>query len=157
MVTTDLGPLKISYPDNWQLVAPSQRGADIRIAPQAGVSGDSIGYGVLLNGVRPQNGEDFDQLTNELVQELVKDGGDLRTTGGPQTINVAGSEGRSVIMESTSPFPDAKGQPQKERDWLVTVPRGDGSMLYFVFVAPLSQFEQFQPTFNNMLNSIRLK
>ncbi len=157
MVTTDLGPLKISYPDNWKLVAPSQRGADIRIAPQAGVSGDSIGYGVLLNGVRPQNGEDFDQLTNELVQELVKAGGDLRTTGGPQTINVAGSEGRSVIMESTSPFPNAKGQPQKERDWLVTVPRGDGSMLYFVFVAPLSQFEQFQPTFNNMLNSIRLK
>ena len=30
MVTTDLGPLKISYPDNWQLVAPSQRGADVR-------------------------------------------------------------------------------------------------------------------------------
>jgi Zn-dependent protease with chaperone function len=157
MVATDLGPLKISYPDNWQLVAPSQRGADIRIAPPAGVSGDSIGYGVLLNGVKPQHGEEFDQLTNELVQELVKDGGDLRTTGGPQTIDVAGSQGRSIIMESTSPFPDAKGQPQKERDWLVTVPRGDGSMLYFVFVAPRSQFDQFQPTFNNMLNSIKLK
>jgi Zn-dependent protease with chaperone function len=157
MATTDLGPLKISYPDNWQLVAPSQRGADVRIAPQAGVSGDSIGYGVLLNGVKPQNGEDFDQLTNELIQELVKDGGDLRTTGGPQMINVAGSEGRSAIMESTSPFPAGNGQPQKERDWLVTVPRGDGSMLYFVFVAPLSQFDQFQPTFNNMLNSVTLK
>ncbi len=157
LVTTDLGPLKISYPDNWQLVAPSQRGADVRIAPQAGVSGNSIGYGVLLNGVRPQGGEDFDQLTHELVQALVKDGGDLHTTGSAQSIDVAGSEGRSIMMESTSPFPDAKAQPQRERDWLVTVPRGDGSMLYFVFVAPLSQFQQFQPTYYSMLNSIRLK
>ncbi len=157
LVTTDLGPLKIAYPDNWQLVAPSQRGADVRIAPQAGVSGNSIGYGVLLNGVRPQGGEDFDQLTNELVQALVKDGGDLHVTDSARAIDVAGSEGRSIMMESTSPFPDAKGQPQKERDWLVTVPRGDGSMLYFVFVAPLSQFQQFQPAYYNMLNSIKLK
>jgi Zn-dependent protease with chaperone function len=157
LVTSDLGPLKIDHPNNWQLVAPSQRGADVRIAPQAGVSGNSIGYGVLLNGVRPQGGEDFDQLTNELVQALVKDGGDLRVTGSAQSIDVAGSEGRSIMMESTSPFPDAKGQPQKERDWLVTVPRGDGSMLYFVFVAPASQFQQFQPAYYNMLNSIKLK
>lgn len=157
LATTDLGPLKIAYPSNWQLVARSQRGADVRIAPQAGVSGNSIGYGVLLNGVRPQGGEDLDQLTNELVQALVKDGGDLHVTDSARTIDVAGSEGRSVMMESTSPFPDAKGQPQKERDWLVTVPRGDGSMLYFVFVAPLSQFNQFQPTYYNMLNSIQLK
>jgi Zn-dependent protease with chaperone function len=157
LVTTDLGPLKIAYPDNWQLVAPSQRGADVRIAPQAGVSGNAIGYGVLLNGVRPQGGEDFDQLTNELVQALVKDGGDLHVTTSAQSIDVAGSEGRSIMMESTSPFPDAKGQLQKERDWLVTVPRGDGSMLYFVFVAPVSQFQQFQPTYYSMLNSIKLK
>lgn len=157
LMTTDLGPLKIAYPDNWQLVAPSQRGADVRIAPQAGVSGNSIGYGVLLNGVKPQGGEDFDQLTNELVQALVKDGGDLHTTGNPQSIEVAGSEGRSIMMESTSPFPDVNGKPQKERDWLVTVPRGDGSMLYFVFVAPLSQFQQFQPAYYNILGSIRLK
>ena len=130
----------------------------MRIAPQAGASGNSIGYGVLLNGVRPQGGEDFDQLTNELVQALVKDGGDLHTTGSAQSVDIRRLGGPlDHPMESTSPFPDAKGQPQKERDWLVTVPRGDGSMLYFVFVAPASQFQQFQSTYYNMLNSIKLK
>jgi hypothetical protein len=40
--------------------------------------------------------------------------------------SVAGAQGRSVGMQATSPFPDAKGRPQKERDWLVTVPRPQG-------------------------------
>jgi len=30
-------------------------------------------------------------------------------------------------------------------------------MLYFVCVAPVSKFQQFQPTYYNMLNSIKLK
>lgn len=157
MVTTDLGPLKIASPDNWQTVAPSQRGGDVRIAPQAGVIGDAIGYGVLLNGVKPNKAQaSLDELTNELVQAMVKGGGDLHAVGNPQTIYVAGVQGRSVNMESTSPFPDAKGQPQKERDWLVTVPRSDGSVLYFVFVAPQSEFNRFSSTYDSMLKSIQL-
>jgi hypothetical protein len=158
LVTNNLGSLKIASPDNWQVMAPSQKGDNVRIAPQAGVAGDAIGYGVVLNGVRPQNGDlDLDQLTSALVQDMVKAGGGLKTVGSTQTINVAGSEGRSVTMESTSPFPDAHGKPQKERDWLVTLPRGDGSMIYFVFVAPQSQFDQFRPTYDAMLNSVKLQ
>jgi Zn-dependent protease with chaperone function len=157
MASTDLGPLKISYPDNWQVTRPSQGQQGAQIAPAAGVSGDAIGYGVVLNGVKPQNGQDFDQLTSDLVTALERGDANLHTVGNAENIDVAGSQGRSVTLETSSPFPDAKGQPQKERDWLVTVPRGDGSMLYFVFVAPVSQFGQFQPTYNSMLSSIKLK
>ena len=157
MTSTDLGPMKISYPDNWQLMRPSQQGQSVQIAPQAGVTGNSIGYGVVINGAKPQNGEDFDQLNSELVDAIKRGDSNLHTIGNVQNINVAGSEGRSVMMETISPFPDAKGQQQKERDWLVTVPRGDGAMLYFVFVAPLSQFSQFQPTYESMLRSVQLK
>lgn len=159
LVTTDLGPLKIASPDNWQIMAPAQRGEDVRIAPQAGVMGDSIGYGVLLNGVKPNKAANLDEVTNELVQEMEKGQGDLHTNGNPQPqpIRVGGVQGRSLYMESTSPFPDANGQPQKERDWLVTVPRGDGSILYFIFVAPLSEFSRFAATYDSMLRSIQLE
>jgi hypothetical protein len=61
------------------------------------------------------------------------------------------------MMETTSPFPAANGQAQKERDWLVTVPRGDGSVLYLVFVAPTSEFDRFKPTFDSMIGSIKMK
>ena len=156
-VTEDLGPLKIARPENWQVIAPAQKGDDVRIAPPAGVSGNSIGYGVLLNGVKPRNGTNIDQLTSELVNEMQSGGNDLQPQGQAQPISVSGVQGRSLNMLSTSPFPNADGQVQKEHDWLVTLPRRDGSVLYIVFIAPEAQFGQFKPAYDNMLRSIQLQ
>jgi len=125
------------------------------IAPRAGLTGNEIGYGVAINGVKPRNGPvGIDQMTSEIVNNF-QSGNDMRTTASAQPITVNGVQGRSVMMESTSPFPDGQGQSQAERDWLVTVPRSDGSVLYMVFVAPQSQFEQFRPAFDSMLKSVR--
>jgi hypothetical protein len=159
MRNEDLGPLSIAHPENWQVMAPQQQGQDVRIAPSAGVSGNAIGYGVVLNSVRPKDGQsmDIDQLTDELVKAMQQGGGDLQPIGDEELIKVAGVRGRSLKMESTSPFPTANGQPQKERDWLVTVPRPDGSVVYFVFVAPLSEFSRFRPAFDAMLQSVRFQ
>ncbi len=156
LVTTNLGPLSIARPDNWQVLSSGRNGGDIMIAPRAGVSGNAVGYGVAINGVSPQNGRTgIDLVTADLVRNFEQQA-NMETLGSAQPITVAGVQGRSVTMQSTSPFPDDKGQPQKERDWLVTVPRGDGSALYFVFVAPQSQFDRFRPAFESMLRSVRM-
>jgi Zn-dependent protease with chaperone function len=159
MRNENLGPLSIAHPENWQVMAPQQQGQDVRIAPAAGVSGNSVGYGVVLNSVRPKNGQsmDIDQLTDELVKAMQQGGGDLQPIGDEELIRVAGVRGRSLKMKSTSPFADANGRPQEERDWLVTVPRQDGSFVYFVFVAPLSQWERFKPSFEAMLRSVQFQ
>lgn len=159
VVTSDLGPLKIAHPDNWQVMAPSQKGQGVVIAPPAGISSDAVGYGVVINGVRPQPGHalSLDQFTAELVRAMQSTGGDLSPLGDPQPITVGGVQGRSVAMQSISPFPDAHGQPQKERDWLVTVPQSDGSLIYFVFVAPQSEFEHFRPSYEQMLRSLQIR
>ena len=73
-----------------------------------------------------------------------------------RSIKVAGVRGRSVNLQSTSPFPDSNGQSQKERDRLVTIPRPDGSVIFLVFVAPESEFERLSPTFERMLKSVQL-
>jgi len=158
MVTSDLGPLKIARPDNWQ-VMPAQNGQGVRIAPPAGISGNAVGYGVVINAVKPQSGQamSLDQLTAELVRAMQSGGGDLSPTGNAQAITVAGVQGRSVAMQSTSPFLAANGRQQIERDWLVTVPQADGSLLFFVFVAPQSEFERFRPSFENMLRSLQFR
>ena len=159
LVTSDLGALRIARPDNWQLMAPPQQGQGIRIAPPAGLSGNALGYGVVINGVKAQNGQpmSLDQRTAALVRALQSGGGDLSPVASAQPITVAGLQGRSVTMESTSPFPDAKGRPQKERAWLVAVPHPGGALLYFVFVAPQSEFERFRPTYENMLSSVEFR
>ena len=155
LITADLGAMKIAHPDNWQVFPPKRQGDSLTIAPQAGLVESGVGYGVVINGVSPPRGQRMtvDDVTEELVRTMQSNGGGLRPIGNPQPISVAGAQGRSVAMQSISPFPDANGQQQKERDWLVTVPRPDGTVIYFVFVAPQADFEHFRPTFETMLKS----
>ena len=156
MWTTDVGPVNISIPSNWEIRTPAEDWQDTQIAPQAGVSGNALGYGVALNQVRPQSHR-LDEVTSEIVRLLQRSGGDLKAVSNPTPITVAGIEGRSVDMQSTSPFLDDSGKPQTERDWLVTVPRPNGWFIYFVFVAPQSQFDRFRPAFEAMLHSVRFR
>jgi beta-barrel assembly-enhancing protease len=156
MWTTDVGPVRMSCPSNWDIRTPAQDWQDIQIAPAAGVSDKGIGYGMVLNQVRAQS-RNIDDVTSQIVRLLQRSGSGLKPIGKAQPITVAGIQGRTIDMESASPFPDDNGQPQKERDWLVTVPRPDGSVVYFVFVAPQAQFDRFRPTFDAMLRSIKFR
>jgi len=155
LVTSNLGPVTIARPDNWQVISPGQNGGDLMIAPRAGLTRNAVGYGVAINAVAAQgHGLSLDQITEDLVRSF-QGQANMQALGSPQPITVGGVQGRSVTMQSTSPFPDDQGRPQKERDWLVTVPRSDGSAIYIVFVAPQSQFDRFRPTFQQMLQSMR--
>ena len=155
MVASDLGPMKIDRPENWEIMMPKQQGQSVTIAPKAGVAGNGVGYGVVFNGVSLPNGEraSIDDMTRRLVQEMEQNDA-LQQAGEPQPITVAGIQGRSVTLHSVSPFSN-NGKAEKERDWLVTVPQQDGSVIFMVFVAPQSHFNRFQPTFEAMLKSVR--
>jgi beta-barrel assembly-enhancing protease len=156
LVTADLGPMRMVRPENWDVIAAQQQGQSLTIAPRAGIVSNGIGYGVVINGVSSKGKKaTIDQMTAEIVRSLQSGGGDLQTVGKATPIKVAGVRGRSVTMQSTSPFPDAKGQSQKERDRLVTIPRPDGSVIFLVFVAPESEFERLSPTFERMLKSVQ--
>jgi len=159
MVKSNVGIVTISRPENWQVTKPNPQGMSEQIAPPAGVTGNSIGYGVIIDAAKPPSGQSMsiDQATQALVSAMQSGGNDLQPVGDAQPIKVAGVEGRSLELQSTSPFPDDNGQTQKERDWLVTVPRPDGTVAYFVFVSPESQFNRFKPTFDRMLKSVKFQ
>ena len=158
MVNADLGPLKILRPENWPVTLPAEQGRFVTIAPAAGVSNDGgVGYGVLLNGA-PARGQrlSIDEMTSQLIQQI-KQSNELQQLGKSQAITVGGFEARSTLLRSSSPFPDQNGDAQQERDWLVTVQLGDGSLIYMIFVAPESNFTRFQPTFESMVKSVQFK
>ena len=155
-VLADLGPLKMVRPENWEVITPQQKGQSLTIAPRAGVVSNGVGYGVVINGVSTKDQQmTIDQATDEIVRSLQSGSSDLQTMGKTADVTVAGVRGRTVNMQSTSPFPDAKGQLQKERDRLVTIPRQDGSVIFMVFVAPESDYERLSPTFERMLQSVQ--
>jgi hypothetical protein len=137
---------------------PEQQGQFATIAPPAGVTSSGVGYGVLLNGVAPPNGQrmSIDEITSRLVQHLQQANG-LQPMGNAKPITVAGIEGRAVMLQSHSPFANANGQPQNEGDLLITVPQRDGSVILIVFVAPQSDFARFQPTYEAMLGSVQFR
>lgn len=155
-VLTDIGLARIVRPQNWQVIAPQQQGQSVTIAPSAGTVGNGIGYGVVIDAVTPtSNSANIDQITSQIASNLESGQNGLKAAGKISAISVKGVRGRSLYMESTSPFTDVNGHAQKEKDHLVTVPRSDGSVVYFVFVAPEHDFNQLAPTFDRMLNSVQ--
>jgi len=157
MVSANLGPIKISHPENWPVTLPEQRGQFVTVAPAEGVASTGVGYGVLLNGAgAPPQRMNIDDMTGALIQEI-QQSNDLEPLGKPEAITVGGKEGRSTFLRSPSPFPDANGQTQPERDWLVTVQQSDGSMIYMIFIAPQADFGTLQPTYDAMLKSIQFR
>lgn len=144
----------IAYPDNWQVYGDPN--SAITIAPAAGIAQNNVAYGVLVNAFEPQNTTSLNTATQQLIASIEQSNPDLRVVGRPQVINVNGQQGRSVDMMGSSPV-QQNGRPEQERDWLVTVPRADGTMLYMVFVAPSDDFNHLRPTFQQMLRSFRIK
>jgi Zn-dependent protease with chaperone function len=157
MKSFDLGPVKILRPENWQVSLPQKQGEFLTIAPQAGTSGDAVGYGMVLKSVMSSQGErtNLDETTSRLVLDLQRQG--LELLSNAQPITVAGIEGRSVMLQSPSPFPTAKGEHQKERDWLVTALLRDGSAVIMIFVAPEPDFVLFQPIYESILATVQIK
>ena len=82
---------------------------------------------------------------------------DLKQIGHAETIRVNGASGKSVDLVGASPIKDAQGKPVEERDWVVTLLRGDGTILYLIFICPDKDFGSIRPTFETMLRSVQLK
>lgn len=143
--------LSISYPDNWQ----AQSGqSGITIAPPAGAAEGAIAYGAVISAAQDQNAGNLDQATRDLVQNL-QQANQVQPAGSISRISVNGMDGRSVELQGESPV-QHNGKPVPERDWLVTLPGSQGGIVYVIFVAPESDFDRLRPTFEKMLNSLRL-
>jgi Zn-dependent protease with chaperone function len=145
----------IAYPDNWQPMSDQNSGG-VTIAPPAGVGQGAIAYGVVINGAQDPNGGSLDQSTQQLIQGLQQSNPGLSASGSAQNIKVNGIEGRSINLRGTSPV-QQDGRSVSERDWLVTLQRPQGGLLYLVFVAPEDSFRQLRSTYKRMLNSLQIR
>ena len=150
----------IGYPAEWQVYGDAQ--SAVTIAPQNGVQRDAnsqgaVAIGAIIDRFEPEQGGNLDQATHDLVASLRQSNSDLRQIGNDEAIRVNGMSGRSVDLIGSSPIRDNNGRPQRERDWLITVQRQDGTLLYLVFIAPENQFDQLRPTYEQMLRTLKMR
>jgi hypothetical protein len=152
----DSSGFSLQYPDNWEAAEKAGNGATIAppngLAPTAG--GDqSVVYGVIVNGYRPQQYADLATTTNQLIAAIQQGNAGMKAVTGVADIHVNQRAGKSV--EFLNPGASAGGVA--ERDWLVTIERGDGSISYLVFVAPQKDFEALRPAYEQMLRTFWVK
>jgi Zn-dependent protease with chaperone function len=156
--TFDHSAYSVAYPSNWQVFGDAN--SEVTIAPKNGIAGDAIAYGAIISGFQPENrggGNALDDATHQLLDQLRQSNPDLRTTGSEENITVNGRPGKSVMLMGPSPLKDQNNRAEKERDWLVATLRQDGSVHYFVFIAPDQDFASLQPTFQKMLRSLKTR
>jgi peptidase M48-like protein len=147
---------RISYPENWQVYG--DKTSAVTISPQGGIEQNAIAYGAMISVYQPENAKaGLDQNTHELIASLKQSNPELRLIGRDEDIRVNGVAGKSADLIGGSPVKNAQGSAAQERDWLVTLQRQDGSLLYVVFIAPDPDFARIRATFEQMLRSLRLK
>jgi hypothetical protein len=147
-----------SYPDNWEVFGDVN--SAVTIAPRAGISANAVAYGVIINGFQPEAGRgtgSLDDNTHQLIDSLHQGNPNLKVIGQDETIRVNRVPGKSVELTGPSPLQDLSGNAVREHDWLVTVQRSDGSILYMMFIAPEREFHSLLPTFENMVGSFQLR
>ena len=98
----------------------------------------------------------LDAATQDLLATLQQGNPQMQQSGSPQSISVNGAPAISLQLTSPSPIQGSSGAVA-ERDWLVTVQRPQGGILFLIFIAPDQQFQQFGPAYEQMLRTLRLK
>ena len=109
-----------------------------------------VGYGLEVDYYSPQSGAvELSRDTQELIRRLKQNNPDLRIGREARRIEVAGQPALLSTLNSQSPY-----RGEQEKDVLATVARPEG-LFYVVFIAPQSLFDEIQPSFEDVLRSVR--
>jgi hypothetical protein len=112
-------------------------------------------YGVIVDIFQPtqppagQGGVSVNAATDQLLSGLQQSNPNLKFAGRQDSMELDGETAVSMKLVSVSPL---GGQ---ENDWLIAVLRPQG-LLYFICVAPANSYEDYDPTYQKIIGSVRL-
>lgn len=147
--------LRLRYPDNWRAYG---QGSAVTFAPDGGLADDGRGstalaYGMIVS-VLELHGDQareptLEEATDQLIDELRHSNARMRVVRRHERVRLDGQRALSTLLGNDSPLGG------REYDWLVTV-LGSAGLVYFVCVAPESDFDEYEQTFQAMLDTMRL-
>lgn len=141
--------VQFQYPANWKSVQDQQSGETTLVAP-AGVVNGSISYGAIVNFAQTQGRPNLEQATQQLIQQFQQRDQNIKVAGQPQQINAGGSRALATRLQGPSAFTN-----NTEELTLITVDHSRG-LFYMLLIAPSSERQAAQQSFNQMVNSLRL-
>ena len=148
------GPeFSIEVPGNWSIYEDR---VSALIGPGDGIIHSSSGaatgvtHGLLTNVYRAPLGVNGAAAVDALIGALGRDNPGFAPSP-REPITVSGAAGQSIDCDNPS-----ANRGHGEHDWIVVFPQADGSLRYFVFVAPTPEFESLRPGFRRILQSLRI-
>jgi len=146
-----LGVVRLSVPDNWREMSEQE---SVWYAPSGGY-GSTNGQAVFTHGINvgvaQTNSRNLQQATNDFLNTLQQGSGNLRARSGYQRTYVGNRNGLLISLSNTN---EATGQPEVVN--VVTTQLRNGELLYLISVAPESDYNNYQNTFQNILRSVQL-
>jgi len=142
---------RLRYPEGWQVLPTTSNGA--MIAAPGGVSltrdGNDLRTGIMFDLFSVPEKQTLEQATNRLLVFLRQRNQNLRPIAGAQSQILIGAEPalRTVMISNSRP---------NQIVWVITRQYYE-SLFYLVCVAPEEDFAQFQPVFDQILQSVELR
>lgn len=143
----------IGIPGKWNSYG---NGTSEMIGPPGGITRSAEGgagtviYGMLTDTYQPRAGVHGAVALDSLISEIAADNPGF-TPGRQTQLKINGAAARGIECDNPSAN-DGKG----EHDWVVSFEQPDGTLRYFVFVAPTADFGKLRPVFERMLRSVKV-
>jgi hypothetical protein len=147
------GSFALQYPDNWDALVADE--SNMIFAPK-GAYGEMNGslmvtHGIFIGAVQPL-ARDLPAATEAFVRNQLGANPDFRVQEQPRAIDLGG--GRAAYATIVAGPSAVTGVT--EIDVIYTTATSDGRLFYLITMAPEDEFEAYQPTFKQIIASIRL-
>jgi beta-barrel assembly-enhancing protease len=147
------GSFSVQYPENWDALTADD--ASMIFAPKGayGQVDQSIvvTHGIFIGAVAPASTE-LEKANAAFVRQQVEMNPDFRVVRQPQQFNFGGRAGLATIVAGPSTVTGVL-----EVDVIYTTATSDGRLFYLITMAPEDELPNYQQTFQQIMNSLRLK
>jgi hypothetical protein len=152
MLTFSGQDLQFKYPENWRQYG---QGSAMTFAPDGGIVNNALAYGMMVSAFEPHYDREgqisLEEATDQLLNDMRRSNPNMRITRSHERIRVNGQSALSSEVSNESP---AGG---REIDWVVTALRPDGTLYYFVGVAPSNEFSRYNNAFQDVVESVKFR
>lgn len=147
------GSFALRYPQNWDVLTTDQ--VNLIFAPKGayGQREESVfvTHGLFIGAVAPQS-ENLEEANAKFVQGQIAINPDYRVARAPQAITISGRRGYATMVAGPSTVTGVM-----EVDVIYTTAASDGQLFYIITMAPEDEWQAYQPAFEEILKSLRLK
>jgi hypothetical protein len=147
------GSFALRYPQNWDVLTADQ--VNLIFAPK-GAYGQReqtifVTHGLFIGAVAPGS-SNLEEANAKFVQDQIAVNPDFRVVRAPQFITFSGRRGYATMVSGPSTVTGVV-----EVDAIYTTAAADGQLFYVITMAPEDEWPAYQPAFDEIINSLRLK